>query len=141
MNTPEAGHCTTETYERGKRFMVTPDRLCIEGLYTFAFKAGSRENWQACRLPVQVTDVEPPKDNADDYLVTIQFDEPFVDVLTYPISADGGGIINWPQGSYAEEAYMKHCFDETDSELNTITTNSGSHLNANPTPPLVPAGY
>ena len=125
MSTPEIGNCSVEAYERGKRFIVEPDRLCVRGIYTFAFKAGPDQKWLACRLPAQVTNIARPDDDEGEYLVTVGFENldqsgGFQSVIEYPLSVNGQGLIEWPAGSYAEEAYLKHRLDAASDELEEI---------------------
>ena len=123
MNTPESGMCSLEEYNRGKQFIVAPERLCAEGIYTFACRARPKLDWQACLFTVKLEGVQRTQDDSNPYLVSLAYEEldaprRFTQALSYP--SDSQGRIA-PFGIRVfEEAYLRHRFDDTDAKLNNI---------------------
>lgn len=141
MSGPETGSCSIKEYDRSKRFIVTPGRLCVEGAYTFIAKARIRQKWEAYRWPVQAKEVAPPEDNDKIYRITLGFernDKPnvFYTTRTYPF--DDEGFIRWTSGP-VEEAYIKHRFDARDDEIEDIMIGVALDQELTEIPELVPA--
>lgn len=123
MSMPESGHCSLENYDRGKRFLVAPERLCADGIYTFALKAQPKLSWQACLFVVRVNEVQPAGAQSDLHNISVSFEEldrpnTFSESAIYP--CDSGGTIKVPDTDIVEEAYLRHRFSGLDDELKSI---------------------
>jgi hypothetical protein len=115
MSLPEFGFCRLDEYEIGKAFIVAPDRLCIEGVYTFAYRARQPQTWEAYLLPVLVRGVrrEPDEENPSQYLISMEYGESSSIKKQY---ADRQGMIRWLTGA-SSEGYLRHRFDGSEDEL------------------------
>lgn len=134
MSTPEIGDCSAEVYERGKKFIVIPERLCLDAVYTFAWKASPGQDWQARRLLSRVTEIEKKKKGAG-YNISLDFKD--LSPASRRYTFDNSGLVQF-KAEEAEEGYLGHRLGGIEDELDTIARGIELDVEPDETPQAVP---
>jgi hypothetical protein len=124
MSTPEMGSYSLEEYEDGKCFIVKPGRLCVEGVYTLAYKLGMSAGSQLHIAKVEEV-IEVECEDGASHVVCLSLADEYRPTFYRPGEAylfDQAGFmrISSDRGGLIEEAYLRHRFEDLDNGLVNI---------------------